>query len=299
MQDDKELEVSQDPSTNNDPEVQVEIIPEKTEVEEPKVEENPQFKGLLKRVDTLTRKRREAEEREQAKDVMIQRLQYALVERDKVARTAESSSVEVMEATLKNQVDMAKQAIQSAYDVGDKEAMVEAQEKLADAKARMILLADRKTEVEEPQRQQRQQAPAQPQRQQYNNKAVGWARSKAWWNVDRAATGAAYGIDQDLTEEGYDPASDDYYDELDKRMKEQFPKLYREDAEEPEEPRQRPRQVVSSQAPRQATSQQGLKVRLTQDEIRTAQRLGITPASYAAHKAKIQHDGNSAYAEID
>lgn len=300
MLDDKETEATADASLNNEP-VQVEIIPETPEVKEPKLEENPQFKGLLRRIDTLTRKRHEAEEREAAKDQFIQRLAFELNEAKKTSSVAEKSSVEVISGNLQSQIDMAKKAFTTAYDVGDKDAMVAAQEAMAEAKANLAVLSMRKLQEEDQPRPQPRVAPQQPQRQQYNNKAVSWARSKEWWNVNRAATGAAYGIDQDLTEEGWDPASDDYYEEIDRRMKEQFPRLYKEESDEDrDEPvRPKPRQTVSSQSPRQQVQQNGLTVRLTQDEMRTAQRLGVSAKDYAAQKAKIQTDGGSMYAEIN
>lgn len=300
---DNENEVKQDASQNNDP-VVIEVIPEKVDAspDPKKVEDDARYKQALKRIDTLTRNWREEQEARQQDRQVLSQLAQRLQANEKSTAAAEKSSVEVMEQDLVRQSDLAKTAFENAYDTGDKKGMIAAQEALSEAKAKSAVLKMQKVRepAEEPSQRQVRSAPVQQEQRSYNGKAVQWARSQSWWNQDEEATAAAYGIDQVLTRSGWDPTSDEYYEELTKRHKRRYPELYDEGQKDEDEPPAKPQKQTVSGSSRQQPTQvgAGTKVRLTQDELRTAQRLGVSPVEYAKQKALLQEDGNALYAEI-
>jgi len=183
----------------------------------------------------------------------------------------------------------ARNAYKKAYDDGDSDKLLEAQEKLTEAKTRVDRLANVKlpslqeddsgVEVKgntsEPVTQQQRQADAPIS---VDEKAANWAKENPWFQTDVEMTGYAMGLHQKLVSDGVDPTSEEYYQSINKGVRKVFPDRFDDVEEKPAAPDDN---VVApatrSTAPR--------KVRLTQTQVKLAKRLGLTPEQYARQVA--------------
>ena len=135
-------------------------------------------------------------------------------------------------------------------------------------------------------------------------KAQQWAAANDWFNSDRVMTAAALEIDSQLQEEGFDPSDDDYYAEVNSRMAQAFPYKFRKAAEEvaPENPvpqeSSTPAQVVAG-ASHTSAAPSNKKVKLSQEDVRLAEKWGISLEQYAAEKLKVEKAGDGEYTTIN
>lgn len=186
----------------------------------------------------------------------------------------QQSLVEQKKKNLEENLTMARQAYKQAYESGDSDKLLEISEKIADIKYGLNN-ADRdmiqKVSTTESQTEKLEQEVTNNTSGQVDPKALRWAQTNSWFGTDVAMTGAAYSIDAQLKKEGYDPSSDEYYAEVDRRMRESFPTKFEEE--------EKPKQVVAGV--RRATKNTSNKVRLTEGQIAMAQRLGVPQEEYA------------------
>ena len=206
---------------------------------------------------------------------------------------------------LQQQAELAKQSYLTAYDSGDKESMLKAQELLNQTQVELnnieqhknqLSQYERTIEAREAQRQQQLQLQAQQQQQQqqqadtsdYDPMAVEWSRKpeNSWFGSDNIMTVAALTIDAQLKEEGYNPSSPDFYQEVDSRMRQEFPHKFNQQVVEQEVPAQRATQQVVAGQSRSPTNSSSKKVKLTQEDVRMAQKWNIPLEKYAAEKAR-------------
>ena len=269
-------------------EKQEEVVAQEAESEQPSSDsEHEEYsEGVKKRIDRLTYKMREAERREQAA------LEYAKnikEENEKLTKNySEAGSALVTETSgrIKSQLSEAKRALKLAYEEGDSEAMADAQELVAklsvendrvsreEAQWKQRQEAQTETEVEtpkQPEQPQQATAPADPRAQK-------WASENEWFGKDEGMTFTAFSIHRKLIEEeGYNPQSEDYYAEIDSRMRREFPHKF----EEEKSGQRKPAQTV---APANRNSKTGRKtVRLTQSQVAIAKKLGVPLEEYAKH----------------
>ena len=269
-------------------EKQEEVVAQEAETEQPSSDsEHEEYsEGVKKRIDRLTYKMREAERREQAA------LEYAKnikEENEKLTKNySEAGSALVTETSgrIKSQLSEAKRALKLAYEEGDSEAMADAQELVAklsvesdrlsreEAQWKQRQEAQTETEVEtpkQPEQPQQAAAPADPRAQK-------WASENEWFGKDEGITFTAFSIHRKLIEEeGYNPQSEDYYAEIDSRMRREFPHKF----EEEKSGQRKPAQTV---APANRNSKTVSKtVRLTQSQVAIAKKLGVPLEEYAKH----------------
>ena len=219
-----------------------------------------------KRIDRLTKKMREAErQREEA-------LKYAQVCRRKRKSskqrmdTLDTNYVQEYSSRVESQMASAEGELARAMEVGDTNAVVEAQRKIT----RLAIENDRAEQAKAQQERSAKAAEAQPaagvsqpspqqQPRRPDPKAEAWAQKNEWFGSDEAMTYAAFGIHKKLVEdEGFDPKTDDYYTELDRRMGDEFPhKLGNSGGSK------RPAQTVASVSRNTSGRSSGKKVRLT------------------------------------
>jgi hypothetical protein len=114
-----------------------------------------------------------------------------------------------------------------------------------------------------------------PQESVVDDKAIDWASRNEWFQKDKAMTGYAYGIHEELVEDGIDPRSDEYYRQIDSKMREAFPHKFGHQ-----------RQQGTVVAPSSRSTKAPRKVTLTQSQVALAKRLGISPEKYAAQLMK-------------
>ena len=191
---------------------------------------------------------------------------------------------------VQSELDQAKAELRQAMSVGDTDAAVEAQTKIsslsvAQERARQAQVQQERRaqqqSVEQP--VQQQQPVQQPQQQKPDPKAEDWAERNTWFGKDQTMTYAAFGIHKTLVEdEEFDPSSDEYYNELDKRIAEEFPHKFGKNSTQSN----RPVQTVAS-ASRTAKSSGPTKVKLTPSQVAIAKKLGVSLEDYAKQVAML------------
>lgn len=187
---------------------------------------------------------------------------------------------------------VAQDEYRKAYNEGDADKVLAAQEKLTEAKLKVEKLANVKLPTLQPEPSgvdvtekssvattpQPRQADATPS---VDEKAVKWAKENPWFQTDVEMTGYALGLHNKLVKEGMDPTSDEYYEAINKSVRRVFPDRFN-DVEEKPKPRSVPNDNVVAPASRSTAPK---KVRLTQTQVRLAKRLGLTPEQYAKQVA--------------
>jgi len=256
--------------------------------EESEVTEEKPKSDSKKRIDRLTKLRREAERREQDALRYAEGAKRELEEMRTRMQNLDQGYVQEFSGRVDAELGQVKKELQQAMSIGDSEAAVEAQEKLA--KLSLAAQQARQAQIQQERRQQRpaeqseQQAAPQPQAAPAADpKAEKWAERNEWFGSDNTMTYAAFGIHKELVEnEGFDPSSDEYYNELDKRIAEEFPhKLGKNSTQS-----NRPVQTVAS-ASRTAKSSGPTKVKLTPSQVAIAKKLGVPLEDYAKQVAML------------
>ena len=243
-----------------------------------------------KRINKLVAQRKESEEREAAA------LQFAQQQKSEVdALRGQLSNLNTgysseASSRIDSQEAQAKAAFKDAYESGEVDKMADAQQvmaKIAIEKERLRIFKDnqekQKQRAEQMQEQQVQQQ-AQPQQQaqqpQPDDKAVDWASKNEWFGQDRAMTASAFTLHQQLVEEeGLDPQSDEYYNEIDARMRQDFPHKFNG--------KSAPAQKVASVSQGRTSQKNKKSVKLTPAQISVAKKLGVPLDAYAKEVAKI------------
>jgi hypothetical protein len=249
--------------------------------------------GAQKRIRHLVRQRKEREEH-----IILQQQENARLKEQLQQTEAKNVEVfkknyDVTEHQLKEKAELSRQAYLRAYDDGDKEAMLAAQEAMFDARQNLSLVRQGRQEIDtysadlvkQSEVYNNQQA-AQPRQQQYDPKAVDWAENNTWFGKDQVATAAALAIDTVLKNEGFDPTDDSFYREVDKRLRLELPNKF---GVAPASVTQE--QVVggkSRSAPDSVGKSGNRKVKLTRDDIALAKKWNIPLERYAKEKAKAE-----------
>jgi hypothetical protein len=237
-----------------------------------------------KRINRLTKKMREAEK---SADEATRFAQQKAKENQELAQRLnqmDNSYVDQYSGRVESELAQTETALRNAMEIGDTEAVVAAQRKMT----QLAVDADRAAQAKSANERRQKQAQEQPVAQQTpvqaparpDPKAESWAQRNDWFGDDSAMTYAAFGIHKELVEsEGIDPKSDEYYDTLDRRMKEEFPHKFKEGSQS-----KRPAQTVASVNRSSGTGRSsGNKVRLTQRQVAMAKKLGVTLEQYAKY----------------
>ena len=292
-----------EPEVESKPEVE-EASPEPAAVVEASKElpelEGIETKGAEKRIRQLVKQKKEREARIAQLEAERQQLLESVTERDKNAVDMHKVSYDQSAKQLQQQAELAKQSYLTAYDSGDKENMLKAQELLNQTQVELNNIEQNKNqlsqyertlearEAQRQQQQQQQQAQQQVDTSEYDPMAVEWSQKPEnnWFGSDNIMTVAALTIDAQLKEEGYNPASPDFYQEVDSRMRQEFPHKFNQQVVEQEVPAQRATQQVVAGQSRSPTNSSSKKVKLTQEDVRMAQKWNIPLEKYAAEKAR-------------
>jgi len=237
-----------------------------------------------KRINRLTKKMREAEKSADEATRFAQQKAKENQELTQRLNQMDNSYVDQYSGRVESELAQTEAALRNAMEVGDTEAAVAAQRKMT----QLAVDADRAAQAKSANERRQKQAQAQPMAQggqpqapaRPDPKAESWAQRNDWFGDDSAMTYAAFGIHKELVEsEGIDPKSDEYYDTLDRRMKEEFPHKFKEGSQS-----KRPAQTVASVNRSSGTGRSsGNKVRLTQRQVAMAKKLGVTLEQYAKY----------------
>lgn len=246
--------------------------------------------GVQKRISKLTAKMREAERREQAALEYAKSVQKQLNDAAQRTTSLDNSFVNEFENRITYQEQTLRNQMREAIDRGDIDAQVEAQknlaklahesERLAYVKHQRELAANRPAPQPEPQYQPQVQVKPDP-------KASAWAERNEWFGQDEPMTLTAFSIHKQLIEgEGYDPTADDYYEELDRRMRREFPQKFGEQVVPVRNGRSGPA-VASASRGKTVNGQKSIK--LTGSQVAIARKLGITNEQYAKQLLRMQN----------
>jgi hypothetical protein len=246
-------------------------------------------KKVQSRIDKLTKRVRESERREQAAIQFAQGVQAESENLKQKARTLDAGYVGEFASRVEAETVDAKQALKVAIETGDPEAQANAQQKLARLaiegervkstqaqrerlKKEMVARGVDPNQPQMPQQpiQRPQQPPPPP-----DPKAEDWAEKNKWFGEDEPMTLTSFSIHRKLMEEGFDPQSDMYYSEIDKRMKDTFPHKF----EQVSTPNQT---VASVNRGGQVGARKGT-VRLTPSQVAIAKKLGVPLSEYAKY----------------
>jgi hypothetical protein len=256
--------------------------------EEPKELQGIETKGAEKRIRQLVKQRKDKEDEVARLIKQNEELNFRLNNTQKEFTNISKLNLDATEKQLKDKLELARGAYTTAYQDGDAEKILKAQEFLNDAQNDLKSVGATKMQFKEPEVKQTQQQVQQPQYQQQptpDPKAQSWAEKNDWFGEDKIRTAAALAIDADLKEEGFNPTDDDYYSEVDNRLKEAFPHRYK--AEEVEEVRKQetsPAQVVAGGT--RSTPSSKNKVKLSKEDVRLANKWNIPLEQYAQEKLK-------------
>jgi hypothetical protein len=237
---------------------------------------------VQKRIKHFTKgyhdERRAKEEALRERQELERVTQQLMEENKKLKGNVNKNQTALLEQAKKNaaiETEAAKRSYKEAYESGDSEAVLEAQEKLTSAK----LKADRLANFKLPALQE-EQTPVQPEPEpapavQVDERAADWQKANSWFGNDDEMTSLALGLHSKLVKQGVSPQSDEYYETIDARMRQVFPDNF-EDAE-PKRKTQVVAPATRSTAPK--------KVTLTKTQVQLAKRLGLTPQQYAKQVA--------------
>ena len=244
--------------------------------------------AVKKRIDKLTRRYREAERREQAALDFAKGLQKKYDDSQTKYDSADEKYLKEFDARVDAQREQVKRKLKEAIEANDADAIMQANDeltqltvekekariKMADREARLKQLEEQKNSVkEEPKYSERDIVPQEP-----SSRAREWAGKNTWFGNDKIMTNAAMTVHEDLVGMGVDVESEEYYNEIDKRMKENFPHRFQSE-------QRRPVQKVASAG----RSQQGRRsVRLTKSQVAIAKKLGVPLEEYAKYVKEVQ-----------
>jgi len=208
--------------------------------------------------------------------------------------TGEQARVDTAAVAFEHELNAAKNEYKDAYESGDADRVLEAQEKLMSAKLKLQQVENYRQHQQQNARQTDETrvdssntdgwsaTPVKNASAQPDPKAVSWQKRNAWFGENRVMTSMAFGLHEDLVGEGVDPTSDEYYSRIDKEMRRRFPEEF--GASEKKKPGTVVASAKRSTAPR--------KVVLTSTQVSLARKLGLTPEQYAREMIKLNGDAN-------
>ena len=240
-------------------------------------------KNVQDRIRKITQKYRKEESERKAAIEYAEAVQKQNKELKERLESLDQSYVGEFGTRIDSQIQAAKAAYQKAYDEGNADEMFEAQKNLSKLALDQAQLEQSKKQMEK-RAKQAEEAPQQPvqapqQQAEPDPKAEAWAEKNDWFGTDQPMTYAAFGVHRQLIEdEGFDPRSDEYYKELDRRIRTEFPHKF-SDTQKSSSPRVASADSSASRAP----SKGKRKVKLTPSQIAIAKRLNVPLEEYAKY----------------
>ena len=256
---------------------------EETKQEEVKQDEQLEdySKGVQARIAKLTRKMREAERQRDAATEYAKSVEEKRQAMEKRFEKTDADYIKKFETSINTGLEAAQKELAAAITAGDAEAQVQANKRIAtlafeNAKLEQSKSA-REEQVSKPADVKAPIQPTTPMQEPSDPKAESWASKNSWFGQDRAMTYTAFEIHKDLVDkEGFDPNSDEYYAEVDKRIRVDFPhKFAKTDTKQTAEPVQTVASAKRSVRPGRKT------VKLTSSQVAIAKKLGVPLEEYA------------------
>jgi hypothetical protein len=239
---------------------------------------------VQKRIKRLTFQAKEAERRERAAVEYAKGLKSKYETAQSKYEETDTNYLKEYDARIDAEREKAKNALKAAMDSQDTDAMLEAQDtltKLAVEKEKVSMTLNEKEAKKKQVESQPTQEVAQPEAQpRISQRAQQWAEDNEWFGSDRVLTSAAMGIHEDLIQQGIDAESDEYYNQINKRMKEYFPQKFAQETTEVKQATREPVQNVASVSRRSGGRK---SVKLTKSQVVIAKKLGVPLEEYAKY----------------
>ena len=294
-------------SVEDDGDVEVEVIddtpvqdrgrrPLDREVEDPTDDEietySDKVKGRIKELTHARHDERRAKESTMREKQELERLTQQLINENKQLKQYVSNGTEqygtMAKTAAEAELEKARRQYKDAQEAFDTDAIIAAQEALTDAKWKLEQAKSFRPpplQTEEYEVQTRQSAPEQAQP---DEKTLRWQAKNQWFGANgfEEVTSYALGLHQKLVNNGVDPRTDEYFDQINDRVKSKFPEVFGGTEDKPRSG-DSPRRPAAVAAP--ATRSSGAKkVQLTQTQVALAKKFGLTPQQYAAQVAKLE-----------
>jgi hypothetical protein len=301
-------EIENTQAEDNTPEIEIEIVDDTPEYDQKR---DPMPKEIVEKLDkdeledyddTVKEKLKqmkkvwhdERREKEAAHREREEAIAYAkkIAEENKKMRqmitSGEKEYVETIQSSANMSLEMAKKGYREAYESGDVDQMMEAQQKLQEANLRLLRANSYKPTALQEEKFEVQTQPEQIQSvPRPDERAENWQKQNRWFGANKVMTAMALGLHEELKDGGVPVGSDEYYETLNKTMRRRFPEQFEETQEEevPKAPAARPKQR-SVVAPAMRTTSP-TKVRLSQTQVNLAKKFNITPEQYAIELKKL------------
>lgn len=238
----------------------------------------------MKRLAHEERREKEAALREQQEAINL--AQRVIEENKRLKSTLTDSEKNVLasvQRAVNLELEAAKRAYREAYDSGDTDKVLEAQEKLTEASLKADKVKNYRPAPLQTEEFEVQTAPQPAPKVQVDQSAIAWQRQNPWFGEDKVMTGMALAVHEQLKEEGVALSSKEYYRRIDETMRKRFPEKFESD--KPEETRGTKPSTVVAPASRSTSSK---RVRLTQSQMNIAKKLNLTPEQYAQAVLKLE-----------
>ena len=306
----EEVDIPENEETSYEIEEEEEVQPQQAEPvqeeEQPQELDGIKTKGAEKRIRQLVRQRKERDEQIAQLLAQNEELSNNLKQKESSFNEVSKLNLYASEKQLTDKVTLARNAYMEAFESGEKEKLLQAQEMLNEAQVDLKHLNLTKAQMEEvaEQPEPEQTAPVQqPVQQTPDPRAEEWAANNEWFGKDKILTVSALTIDQELKAEGYDPDDEEFYQEVDRRLAEAFPHKFKSSEVPVEENQNRvqedtsvPAQVVGSSS-RSTPNSSKSKIKLTKEDVRLANKWNIPLETYAAQKLKVA-EADGEYTQI-
>lgn len=264
--------------------------PEPVKAEEPAKEapkelDGIETKGAEKRIRQLIRQRKERDEQINQLIQQNEQLKSSYNTKENEFHQVSKLNLDATEKQLKDKLDLARSSYADAFEAQDKDKLLKAQEALNEAQTDLKNVAVTKSRfTQQPVQKQVQQPVQQPV--QADQKAIDWQADNDWFGKDNVMTASALAIDAELKNEGYNPTDEDFYSEIDNRIRAAFPNKFESKPAQTErtDGTSSPSQVVAGGS---RSSPNPKKVKLSQEDVRLASKWGIPLEQYAAEKMKV------------
>ena len=289
---------------NSDSNFEVEVVEDTPEEEKPRLAEDREPEvpsddeidkysaGVQKRINKLKFEAQEQERQKlEAHKLQEEALRYAQqikAENEKLKQSldqGEATLIDQAKGRITAELDKAKTAYKAAYESGDPDALLAAQEQLSAMQNEQYRVNTYKPQprVQAEPTPQPQYAQQTPQIPRPDDRALNWAKNNEWFETDSEMTGYAYGLHEKLVKSGIDPRTEQYYNEIDSAVRRVFPDRFDDGQVEEPAPQRQNGSVVA--APSKSTKKPRT-VRLSSTQASLAKRLGLSNEQYAAQLLK-------------
>ena len=236
--------------------------------------------------------RREKEAAAREKDEAI-RFAQSIQEENKRLKSSltsgEQTYIQVATVAAEKELDIAKRDYREAYDSGDTDKIIDAQQRMNSAQFKLTQTQSYRPQFESTLQDDQNDVYIQPNRPEVpkpDRKALAWQDKNNWFGSDEEMTSLALGLHEKLVRSGVNPTSDEYYQSIDKTMRKRFPEYFGDDSLDEETPAQRKPSNVVAPATRSTAPK---KVHLSKTQLALAKKFGLTPEQYARETLKLEN----------